>query len=103
MRVGVSKTEPVTIRGGRFVFDTANEELLFQLLPPLVHVTLNETTSARVHALLSMNEEENDAPGRGSAFVVARLMELLLMELLRGEALEADQQSLCCLKVLSEQ
>ena len=90
MRVGVGKTEPVTIRGGRFVFETANEELLVQLLPPLVHVVLSETTSARILALLSMNEAENEARRRGSEFVVARLMELLLVELLRGEALVAQ-------------
>ena len=40
-----------------------NEELLFQLLPPLVRVSLSETTSARVLALLSMNEAEKDSPG----------------------------------------
>ena len=87
MRVGLGKTDPVTIRGGRFVFETANEELLMQLLPPLVHVALNKTTSARVLALLSMNEAESSAPGPGSDFVVARLMELLLVEILRGETL----------------
>ena len=43
MRVGVGKTNPVTIHGGRFVFNTANEELLFQLIPPFVHVAVGET------------------------------------------------------------
>ncbi len=90
MHVGSGKAKPVTIRGGRFVFDTSNEELLFQLLPPLLHVALSETTSARILALLSMNEAENNAPGPGSDFIVARLMELLLVELLRGEALVAQ-------------
>lgn len=85
MRVGSGKTRPVIIRGGRFVFETSNEDLLLQLLPPLVHVALNETTSARILALLSMNEAENRAPGPGSDFIVARLMELLLVELLRSE------------------
>ena len=90
MRVGVGTTKPVTIRGGRFVFDTANEDLLFQLLPPLVRVAISETTSARILALLSMNEAENDAAAPGSEYVVARLMELLLVELLRGQALLAQ-------------
>ncbi len=90
MRVGVGETDPVIIRGGRFVFDTANEELLVQLLPPLVHVAVNKTTSARILALLAMNEAENSAPGPGSDFVVARLMELLLVEILRGEVLVAQ-------------
>jgi AraC-like DNA-binding protein len=86
MRVGLGKREQVTIRGGRFVFDTANEELLVDLLPPLVHVAVSKTKSARVLALLSMNEEESNAPGPASDFVVVRLMELLLVELLRGPA-----------------
>ena len=30
-----------------------------------------------------MNEEKNNAPGLGREFVVARLMELLLVDLLR--------------------
>ena len=83
MRVGVGGTEQVTIRGGRFVFDTANEELLLPLLPPLVHVALSEAKSARILALMSMNEAETDSPGPGSDLLVAGLMELLLVELLR--------------------
>ena len=90
MHVGRGKTKPVTVRGGRFVFNTSNEELLFHLLPPLSHVSLRETTSARILALLSMNEVENSAPGPGSDFIVARLMELLLVELLRSEAFVAQ-------------
>ncbi len=90
MRVGNGKAEPVIVRGGRFVFDTSNEELLFHLLPPLLHVALSETTSARILALLSMNEAENKSPSPGSDFIVARLMELLLVELLRSEAFVAQ-------------
>ena len=90
MRVGLGKTKPATIRGGRFLFDTANEDLLIHLLPPLVHVALRTFNSARILALLSMNETESNAPSPGSDFVVARLMELLFVELLRGEALTAE-------------
>ena len=102
MRVGVGKGEPVTIRGGRFVFDTANEELLLELLPPLVHVSVNKTKSARILDLLSMNEAESLAPGPGSDFVVARLMELLLVELIRGEALVAQPAKTGMLQGLSD-
>ncbi len=102
MRVGVGKTKPVIIRGGRFVFDTAHEELLLPLLPHTVHVALSETTSARVLALLSMNESENNAPGPGSAFVVARLMDLLLVELLRGEGSVAKTAEPGLLKGLAD-
>ncbi len=88
MRVGVGKAKAATIRGGRFVFDTTNEELLMQFLPPFLHVASGETTSARTRALLAMIEEENVASGPGSEFVVARLMEVLLVELLRREAVD---------------
>ena len=91
------------IRGGRFVFNTANEELLVDLLPPLVHVAVSKTKSARILALLSMNEAENDAPGPGSNFIVARLMELLLVELLRGEPLVAQQTKAGMLQGLVDQ
>ena len=103
MRVGVGKREPVTIRGGRFVFDTANEGLLIDLLPPLVHVAVSKTMSPRILALLAMNEAESDAPGPGSDFVVARLMELLLVELLRGEALVAQPAKAGMLRGLADQ
>ena len=103
MHVGQGKTEPVTIRGGRFVFNTANEELLVDLLPPLVHVAVSKTKSARILALLSMNEAENDAPGPGSDFIVARLMELLLVELLRGEPPVAQQTKAGMIQGLADQ
>ena len=80
---------PVTIlRGGRFVFDTANEQLLTGLLPQVVHVAATDHASERVRMLLAMNEAESSAPAPGSAFVIARLMELLLVELLRSRTLD---------------
>lgn len=90
MRVGVGKGKEVIIRGGRFLFDTANEDLLVDLLPQQVHVDVSKARSSRVLGLLSMNEAESNAPGPASDFVVTRLMELLLVELLRTEALVAQ-------------
>ena len=102
MHVGGGEGEPVVIRGGRFVFDTANEDLLIDLLPPLVHVGSSETSSDRTRALLAMNEAENLAPGPGSEFVVARLMELMLVELLRGEALNSQSLQVGLLRGLAD-
>ncbi len=87
MHVGTGEGLLAVIRGGRFTFDTLNEDLLLALLPPLIHVSTGQATSDRTRALLAMNEDESLKPGPGSELVVARLMELLLMELLRGEAL----------------
>ena len=49
-----------------------------------------------------MNEVENDAPAPGRDFVVARLMELLLVELLRGEALVAEPAKTGMLRGLAD-
>lgn len=92
LRVGSGAKSPVTLRGGRFLFDTANETLLTGLLPSLVHIPGNDTSSPRIRALMSMNEAESSHSGPGSEFVVARLMELILVEILRGARLSAQPQ-----------
>lgn len=92
LKLGEGADSPVTLRGGRFVFDTANEELLTGLLPSLVHIASGDTSSLRVCALLKMNETESLNPGPGSEFVIARLMELILVEILRCEALRVKPE-----------
>jgi AraC-like DNA-binding protein len=84
MKLGEGMNSPVSLRGGRFVFDTANEQLLTGMLPQVVHVVSRETSSKRVRALLEMNEAESDVSGPGGEFIIARLMELLLVEVLRS-------------------
>ena len=74
------------LRGGRFVFDTANEVLLTGMLPQVLSITATSNASERVRALLGMNEAESSAPGPASEFVIARLMELILIEILRNRA-----------------
>jgi AraC-like DNA-binding protein len=91
LKLGEGTDSPVTLRGGRFVFDTANDDLLTGLLPSMVHVAAGETSSWRVRSLLKMNETESLQPGPGSEFIIARLMELILVEILRSEALRVNQ------------
>jgi Cupin len=55
LKVGEGTDFPVTLRGGRFVFDTANEDLLTGLLPSLVHVGAGDRDSWRV--ALSVEDE----------------------------------------------
>jgi AraC-like DNA-binding protein len=92
LKLGEGTNSPVTLRGGRFVFDTANEDLLTGLLPALVHVVAGDTSSQRVRSLLEMNETESLQPGPGSKFIIARLTELVLVEILRSEALRVDPE-----------
>ena len=99
---GDGEGEPVVIRGSRFVFDRVNEDLLIDLLPSMVHVASSHASSERTHALLAMNEAESHARCPGSEFVIARLMELLLVELLRGETMSAHPMQIGLLRGLAD-
>jgi AraC-like DNA-binding protein len=79
------------IRGGRFVFDTANESLLTCLLPSLVHIASGDAPSWRLQLLLRLNETESVQSGYGSDFILSRLVEVILVELLRQEAFRVDR------------
>jgi hypothetical protein len=93
LQLGEGTESPVTLRGGRFVFDTANESLLWELLPSLLHVAADGTSSWRVRSLLKLHEMETLQPGPGSEFLIARLMELILVEMLRRETPRGDDRS----------
>lgn len=93
LTLGSGTASPVILRGGRFVFDTANENLLWELLPSVLHVAADDTSSWRVRSLLKLNEMETLHPGPGSAFLIARLMELILVEILRSETPSEDDRS----------
>jgi len=66
--------------GGAFVFDDADPTLLVSLLPTLVHVH----GSARLSRLVAMVAEETVGALPGSAAVLSRLAELLLIEAMRA-------------------
>ena len=80
------------LRGGRFVFEAMHEELLTELLPPLIHISRNDSSSWRVQSLLKLSETESVQHGPGSDFIVTRLVEVILVELLRQETLRVDQK-----------
>jgi AraC-like DNA-binding protein len=84
--IGDGLRTDVIVRGGRFDFDTANEDLLTSMLPPLVHVAAENTYSSRIRSLMEMNQAESEAPGPGSTYIIAQLMELILIEILRSES-----------------
>ena len=86
-RFGDGEDSPVTLRAGRFVFDTANEDMLTGLLPSLIHIAASNAASPRLRLLLGLNESEFREPGPGGEFVLSRLMELILVEILRSQAM----------------
>jgi AraC-like DNA-binding protein len=78
------------IRGGRFVFEAIHEPLLLELMPSLIHVASDDASSWRVQSLLKLNETESAQRGLGRDFIVSRLVEVILVELLRLESLRVD-------------
>lgn len=93
LRFGSGAERPTVLHGGRFLFDNANESLLTGLMPQLLRVAATESAAWRVQSLLRMNAAESTEPGPGSDFVIARLMELILVEILRYQALRTEANS----------
>ncbi len=72
----------VRLLGGYFVFDSPDAALLVSLLPALMHVRGAE----RLLALVRLVGEESSAERPGRDLVLARLVEVLLIEALRSTA-----------------
>jgi len=86
--LGSGSSPKTVLRGGKFIFDTVNEQLLTGLLPQVMYVASKADGSEHLRMLLKMNEIETSAPSPGSEFVIARLMELVLVEVLRNKTWE---------------
>jgi AraC-like DNA-binding protein len=87
LKLGTGKERPVTLHAGKFIFDTANEDLLMGMLPSLVHIKAGEASLDRVRSLVAMNKMEAGQPGPAGEFIIVRLVELILVEILRSKAL----------------
>ena len=92
LKLGQGRDHPVTLRAGKFIFDTANENLLAGLLPPVVHIGARDASSGSIRALLTMNEAEARQPGPASEFIIIRLVELVLVEILRTRRLRLGEE-----------
>lgn len=87
VRIGDRAREPETrILGGLILCDPANEDLLVGLLPRFIRVRASEHAGARLRMLVAMVKEEADAGRPGRNAVLPRLIEVMLIETLRGEA-----------------
>ncbi|MCD4485893.1 AraC family transcriptional regulator [Chromobacterium vaccinii] len=75
--------EETGIVSGRFVFDAAAGAPLMDLLPPVLHLRLDEERARLLRAALEMIARENAAPALGSRLVVQKLVDVLLIEALR--------------------
>ena len=83
LQLGSGAARPVTLHAGKFILERANETLLAGLFPTLIHIAAGDRSLGPVRTLLEMNEREARHPGAASEFVIVRLVELVLIEILR--------------------
>lgn len=102
IRLDQGAKSPTVLRGGRFVFEATHEQLLMELMPSLIHVAREDASSWRLQSLLKLNETESLQHGPGSDFIVTRLVEVILVELLRQETLRADKERIGLLAGLGD-
>lgn len=85
MRHGEAEGESdIRMLGGSFEIEPVNAPLLLSLLPRLIHISGTQGGTGRLARLIAliMEESANDAPGKEA--ILARLLEVLMMECLRG-------------------
>jgi AraC-like DNA-binding protein len=86
-------TDQVRVVGGHFEFDPVNKELLTAFLPPVVHVPSRDPgDGGRLAGVLAMIDAEASAPRLGQQAVLSRLLEIVLIELLRTPEMLPGQQ-----------
>jgi AraC-like DNA-binding protein len=91
--LGSGEDRPVTVHAGKFVVETGNEGLLTGLLPQLIHVAADAPSLGRIRSLLDMNEMEAREPGPASEFIILRLVELVLVEIMRSHPWQGNEDN----------
>lgn len=87
---GPGHLSPVRLVGGHFLLDPANSALLLGLVPALVHLRGTESGARRISRLLELLGDEIAADRPGAGFVLPRLVEVMLVEALRGQPVEPE-------------
>ena len=90
---GDDDTDQVRVVGGHFEFDPVNKELLTAFLPPVVHIPSRDPgDGGRLAGVLALIDAEASAPRPGQQAVLSRLLEIVLIELLRTPEMLPGQQ-----------
>ncbi len=92
---GRSEDDPDQVRvvGGHLEFDSVNKELLTAFLPPVVHIpSRGSGDGGRLTGVLAMIDAEASATRPGQQAVLSRLLEVVLIELLRTPEMLSSQQ-----------
>lgn len=94
LKLGSGQERPISLHMGKFLFSTANEDLLTGLLPLIVQIPSRSPKLHRLHNLLTLMESEGRDPGPASEFIIIRLVELALVEILRMSTSNLPQQTI---------
>lgn len=78
--------------GGSFRIERANAPLLLALLPRMIHIPSAEGRADRLGRLIALITEEGAGEEPGRDMVLARLLEVLLVEALRRGPLATDEE-----------
>ena len=79
-----------TFISGFFEMDTLEARPLVNVMPPLLHLKLEQNRSLAFQSVLELLAAETEAPGLGSEAVVNRLFELLFVHAIRAYSAQPD-------------
>ncbi len=80
-----SGPETASVVAGHFVLDSVNSDLLLELLPSVLHLGSDSGAAGRIRVLLELLGEEATSGRRGASLVTERLVEVMLVEVLREQ------------------
>lgn len=84
VRHGEQQGEPDFVAlGGSFTFERVNAALLLSLMPELIHVPAGEGGASRLARLIELLAEECTREDAGKELIIRRMLEVLLVEVLR--------------------
>ncbi|GAA3431258.1 AraC family transcriptional regulator [Kutzneria kofuensis] len=76
--------ERTVILSGRFSFDAAAAEPLFDALPPLLRIDLGNAAGRSLRATFDLLDTETSEGGIGSALIASRLADVLFVQAMRA-------------------
>lgn len=89
LRIGEPARGSTTrVLAGLVVCNAANTDLLLDLLPRFIHVRATDAIATRLRALVTLIREESTDIRPGYDAILSRLIEVMLIEMLRCEAAE---------------
>lgn len=77
--------------GGAFLIEQVNAPLLLALLPRMIHIPASESRTGRLHRTIELIMQECASEEPGKEMVLQRMLEVLLIEALRGRGIAADE------------